>query len=106
MKSVIIFILSVCCVVALGSYCAPDKTSNEIEPPKFDFSQNYSDFVFQQSSSESQMKIDENFEFVYITKTGKCYHKGYCSHAKKRERTLLKNSAIQLGYRACYYCCY
>ena len=41
---------------------------------------------------------------VYITRTGNCYHRSGCSHAKTPTSYMSISSARSKGYRACYYC--
>lgn len=43
---------------------------------------------------------------VYITRTGKRYHRFGCSHAKNLYIILTVSQAIDRGYTACYFCCY
>ena len=46
---------------------------------------------------------DDGQTVVYITRTGKCYHREYCSYLKSKIETTL-SSAISSGYRACSRC--
>ena len=42
-------------------------------------------------------------EVVYVTRTGECYHRGYCSYLRSKiEKTL--EQAVNSGYRACSRC--
>lgn len=43
-------------------------------------------------------------QVVYITKTGKKYHKGSCHHLKKSKIEIKKAKAKDLGYTACAVC--
>ena len=43
-------------------------------------------------------------QVVYITKTGKKYHKGSCHHLKKSKIEIKKSKAKELGYTACAVC--
>lgn len=43
-------------------------------------------------------------QVVYITKTGKKYHKGSCHHLKKSKIEIKKAKAKELGYTACGTC--
>jgi len=43
-------------------------------------------------------------QVVYITKTGKKYHKGSCHHLKKSKIKTTKSKAKESGYTACKVC--
>lgn len=43
-------------------------------------------------------------QVVYITKTGKKYHKASCHHLKKSKIEIKKAKAKKLGYTACAVC--
>ena len=43
-------------------------------------------------------------QVVYITKTGKKYHKASCHHLKKSKIEIKKAKAKELGYTACAAC--
>ena len=43
-------------------------------------------------------------QVVYITKTGKKYHKSSCHHLKKSKIEIKKSKAKELGYTACAVC--
>lgn len=43
-------------------------------------------------------------QVVYVTKTGKKYHKGSCHHLKKSKIEIKKAKAKELGYTACAVC--
>lgn len=47
---------------------------------------------------------DTNSEIVYITDTGKKYHKNGCSYLKKSKHEISKSSAQEQGYTACSRC--
>jgi hypothetical protein len=42
--------------------------------------------------------------FVYITKTGGCYHRKNCSHLKKSKIEIKLSEAKRRGFRACSKC--
>lgn len=41
---------------------------------------------------------------VYITKTGECYHRGFCWHLKKSKIPVTLQEAVDDGYRPCKNC--
>ncbi len=41
---------------------------------------------------------------VYITRTGKCYHRDGCSCLKKSKIKTTKTAAVKKGFRACRLC--
>jgi len=43
-------------------------------------------------------------EAVYITRTGECYHQGWCSSLRKSKIPVTKKEAIKRGYRPCSRC--
>ena len=43
-------------------------------------------------------------QVVYITKTGKKYHKASCHHLRKSKIEMKKSKAKELGYTACAVC--
>lgn len=118
MKNAIIFILSFI-VVAMGlCLCQPSENTNTntIKKPEFNYNFNYTIPEYKEQNEQPTFNYDfpndyeEDFNYnfsnyVYITKTGKCYHIGYCSHAKKSVGSMSRSQAIKKGYRACYYCC-
>lgn len=59
----------------------------------------------QDDATESDSNKESGVK-VYITKTGKRYHRFGCSHAKNLYLVLSIDNAINKGYTACYYCCY
>ena len=87
--SIFLFII----IYSVSSKNYYDNIDNEELKPK----QNY---------NYSQSVVDDYSETVYITRTGSCYHVGYCSHAKNPTSYMTKNEAKNRGYRACSYCCY
>lgn len=44
------------------------------------------------------------FETVYMTKSGKTYHKETCGHLKKVRIAISRDDAVRLGYKACKTC--
>ena len=48
---------------------------------------------------------DDTSPEVYITKSGKRYHRFGCSHAKNIYIILTVRQAIDRGYTYCYFCC-
>lgn len=56
--------------------------------------------------SYNQDEENDITPIVYITKSGKCYHRFGCTHAKNVYTTLTVKQAIKRGYTACYYCCF
>ena len=56
-------------------------------------------------SSGYQYMYNNNYSSsVYITRTGSCYHKPGCTHAKNPVNYMSSGSASSKGYKACYYC--
>lgn len=59
------------------------------------------------SVAESQPLVEAvapKEQVVYITKTGKKYHKSSCHHLKKSKIEIKKLKAKELGYTACAVC--
>ena len=57
--------------------------------------------------AESQLLVEKvavKEQVVYITKTGKKYHKGRCHHLRKSKIEMKKSKAKELGYTACAVC--
>ena len=44
-------------------------------------------------------------EIVYITKTGKCYHKSHCTCLKNSKIGIEKSKAVEQNYLSCCKCC-
>ena len=44
------------------------------------------------------------YSSVYITRTGECYHKPGCTHAKNSAGYMSQSQARSKGFRPCYYC--
>lgn len=55
------------------------------------------------ASFQSPIQKQED-PIVYITNTGKCYHKSTCSTLRKSKTAIKKSEAIKKGYRACSKC--
>ena len=106
MKKIVIVILCTICIFSISYSCFKPQLYNENKKIKIPYDKSYVQHNVTQTFHQNQTSNEVKSEFVYITKTGQCYHKGYCSHAKKIEKTLLKIDAIELGFKACYYCCY
>ena len=49
-------------------------------------------------------EVQANEQVVYITETGKKYHKGSCHHLKNSKIKTTKSKAQQAGYTACKVC--
>ena len=49
-------------------------------------------------------KVAVKEQVVYITKTGKKYHKASCHHLRKSKIEMKKSKAKELGYTACAVC--
>lgn len=43
-------------------------------------------------------------ETVYVTKTGKKYHKANCQHLRQSKIRMNKSDAIRKGYTSCKHC--
>lgn len=58
------------------------------------------------SSKQENAHTQKQEEIVYVTKTGKKYHKAGCPHlkGKKNVTAMTKSEAIRLGYTACEDC--
>lgn len=41
---------------------------------------------------------------VYVTKTGECYHRGFCWHLRKSKIEIDLDEAVEEGYRPCKNC--
>lgn len=56
--------------------------------------------------AESQLleTVTVKEQVVYITKTGKKYHKASCHHLRKSKIEMKKSKAKELGYTACAVC--
>lgn len=54
---------------------------------------------------DSQIETDKKSETVYITKTGKCYHKSWCKHLRQSKIPLNKEKAKikHSPYKDCYF---
>ena len=107
MKNLIITILSFA-VIIMAACCLQPETnnnpSNSISKPDVNYNINYTI-----PNKYENNNLNNNYDysnFVYITKTGECFHIGNCSHAKKSAGYMSRSNAIKNGYRACYYCCY
>jgi|GEM_PF-2596092 hypothetical protein len=48
--------------------------------------------------------LEVNAQTVYVTKTGKKYHKGHCHYLRSSKISTTKHSAIQRGFTQCSYC--
>lgn len=53
---------------------------------------------------DSQIETDKKSETVYITKTGKCYHKQECCCLKKSKIEVSKEQAKKNEYKECSKC--
>lgn len=92
--TVLLLVLIICCTICGCSWKRNDTvkkvaTNNSVESTEYENSYN-----------------DESSIRVYITKTGKRYHRKFCSHAPNIYLELSIEKAIKKGYTACYYCCY
>ena len=106
MKKIILFVLSFILIIAATCWCQPQNnnaSNNTIKKPTFDYDINY---TIPEYSNSQHSNIYDISNMVYITKTGKCYHIGYCSHAKQSTGYMSRSQATKKGYRPCYYCCY
>ena len=62
---------------------------------------------YEHESDISDKKDEDDYSpEVYITKTGKRYHRFGCSHAKNLYVVLTVKQAVKKGYEPCYYCCF
>jgi hypothetical protein len=57
------------------------------------------------SKAHAETKYSEKKEtVVYITRTGKKYHRSWCRSLKKSRYEIIKSEAIRLGYTPCKIC--
>lgn len=57
------------------------------------------------ASGNDQTKTeDKQDQTVYITRTGKCYHRAGCSSLRRSKIPIKKSEAIAEGYRPCSRC--
>ena len=49
-------------------------------------------------------KVEETVGEVFITPTGKKYHRESCIHVRKEKKRINKSQAIELGYLPCKVC--
>lgn len=76
-------------------------------------------FSFLQTSSNDQVRFeidsidkaligdsvsDDDVVYVYITKTGKKYHRGSCRHLRKSKIKVSLDDAKERGYKPCKVC--
>lgn len=54
--------------------------------------------------TESIERIEPLTQTVYITKTGKKYHKGSCRYLSNSKIEIKKSKAVEAGYDACKVC--
>lgn len=64
----------------------------------------FSSFTQVATSHTAYEKISTKEQIVYITKTGKKYHKSSCGHLRKSKIAIEKSKAKELGYTACGTC--
>lgn len=56
------------------------------------------------SNSENEEENNNKELIVFITRTGECYHKGYCYHLRKSKIPIGISKAEEKNYRPCSYC--
>lgn len=78
-----------------------EKLSSEIEKLKKNVSATKSTETYSSSSDSSDIS---NSQTVYITKTGKKYHRAGCSYLRKSKIAIDLKSAKASGYTACSRC--
>lgn len=66
----------------------------------------YSEEIQVNTVVETEDTSDEtkNVEMVYITDSGKCYHKDGCRYLYKSSIEIGYNDAVRRGFRACSVC--
>lgn len=96
------FLILIVAIICCG--CGSATSSNTISNNSHIYQSRYED----EYEHDITYKKDENDHTptVYITKSGKRYHRFGCSHAKNLYIVLTVSQAIDMGYTACYFCCY
>ncbi|RRA90395.1 hypothetical protein [Paenimyroides viscosum] len=64
----------------------------------------FSGFVPVSGSKPLIETIATKEQIVYVTKTGKKYHKGSCRYLKNSKKEIEKSKAKESGYTACAVC--
>ena len=57
-----------------------------------------------EKTSEQKIPKQKISETVYVTKTGKCYHKSWCKCLRKSKIGINKSYALKYNYSACSKC--
>ncbi len=61
-------------------------------------------YIQRDNKDEKGIEQQKRSETAYVTKSGKCYHKGNCSCLKKSKIAMSKDDAVKNHYYECSKC--
>jgi hypothetical protein len=86
-------------LLALLTACSPQKSSTRTPSDTTGVQAVSSDTASETSASKEQKECT-----VYVTRTGKRYHQGWCRSLSQSKIPMTRTEAIQRGYTPCKLC--